>query len=68
MIDIGDLVTVIDPMRSRTYASPRYQQLGIILNLDYDEFENIEGIEVLLNNQEVLYCFPEEISVCSCLS
>ena len=67
MIDIGDLVVVTDVMRSRAYASPRYQQYGIILNINMDDFENVEGIEVLLSDQEVVYCFPEEIKICSCL-
>jgi len=65
MIDIGDLVIVTDVMRSQTYASPLYQQYGIVLDIDDGDFGNVEGIEVLLVNTEIRYCFPEEIKICS---
>jgi len=52
-------------MRSKSYASPQYHQLGLVLNIDVDEFENVEGVEVLINDLETMYCFPEEIKIYS---
>jgi hypothetical protein len=65
MIDVGDLVLVTDVMRSSTYTSVNYQQYGIILNVYINDTDILEGLEVLLSDQEVVYCFPEEIKVCS---
>ena len=68
MINIGDLVLITDSMRSKLYTSPIYQQYGIVLNIDPDDYGNLEGAEILLCNQEVVYCFPDEIKICSHIS
>ena len=64
MIDIGDMVVIKNSLHYSTYASPIYHNLGLVLDIYDDQFDNIEGIEVLLDNQEIMYCFPEEIRVC----